>query len=218
MCRPADGSPISDVTGQHAPAVDHSRPFDDADDESGDVVLAVGVETRHLGGLAADERTAVFTAGARNAGDHLLGDVGRESAGREIVQEEERLGALHEDVVDAVVDEIAADGVVPAGHEGDLELRADAVGARHQHRLPIALAVETEQPAERADLREHARRERRPRERLDAPDGFIAGVDVDAGGFVVAHSLSLGPVRQKSSLPMSVCISARRGELAGDSQ
>ena len=43
------------------------------------------------------------------------------------------------------------------------------------------VAVEPEQPAEGADLGQHAGRERRPRERLDAADGLVAGVDVDAG-------------------------------------
>ena len=44
--------------------------------------------------------------------DDLLGDVRRQPAGRQIVEEEQRLGALHEDVVDAVIDEIGADRVV----------------------------------------------------------------------------------------------------------
>ena len=91
-----------------------SRLLDDADDEAGDVVLAVGVEARHLRGLAADQRAAVLAAAARDAGDDLLGDVRRQPAGREVVEEEQRLGALHEDVVDAVVDEVGADRVVAA--------------------------------------------------------------------------------------------------------
>ena len=75
----------------------------------------------------------------------------------EIVEKEQRLGALHEDVVDAVVHEIDAHRVVPAGHERDLELRADAVGAGHQHRIAETARLEPEQPAERPDVRQHAR-------------------------------------------------------------
>ena len=67
------------------------RPLDDADDEAGDVVLAVGVEARHLRRLAADQRAAVLAAAARDAGDDLLGDVGRQPAGRQVVEEEQRL-------------------------------------------------------------------------------------------------------------------------------
>ena len=166
MCSPADGRPISTSPGTIDRAVDHPRPFDDADDEPGDVVFAVGVEPGHLRGLAADQRAAVFPARPRDAGDDLLGHVRRQPAGREVVEKEQRLGALHEDVVDAVVDEIGADRVVPAGHERDLELGADAVGARDEHRILIAVAVEAEQPAERPDVGEHAGRERAARQRL----------------------------------------------------
>ena len=113
--------------------IDDPLALDDADDEAGDVVFAVGVEAGHLRGLAADQRAAVLAAGARHAADDLLGDLRRQASGREIVEKEQRLGALHEDVVDAVVDQIGADRVVTAGHEGDLQLRADAVGARHEH-------------------------------------------------------------------------------------
>ena len=52
---------------------------------------------------------------------------GIELAGGEIVEEEQRLGALHDEVVDAHGDEIDADRVVDAGLDGDLELGADAV-------------------------------------------------------------------------------------------
>ena len=92
--------------------------------------------------------------------DDLLGDVGREPAGREVVEEEERPRALHQDVVDAVVDEVLADRVVAVRQERDLQLGADAVGARDQHRVARSPRLEAEQAAERSDLREHARRER----------------------------------------------------------
>ena len=80
---------------------------DDADDEAGDVVFAVGVEARHLRGLAAEQRAAVLAARRRQTLDDLHGDVGLEPAGGEVVEEEQRLGALDEDVVDAVIDEVA---------------------------------------------------------------------------------------------------------------
>ena len=65
-------------------------------------------------------------------------------------------------------------------HEGDLELGADPIGARDEHRLPVAVRVEAEQPAERSNLRQHARRRGRPCQRLDATDRLIPRVDVDA--------------------------------------
>ena len=145
------------------------------------------VEARHLGGLAADEGAPVLEAGRRDALHHLRRHVGRETARGEVVEEEQRLGALHEDVVDAVVDEALPHRVVAPGHERHLQLRADAVRARDEHRVAVVRA-EAEQAAERADRREHARRERALRQSLDAVDGLVAGVDVDAGCSVVHGS------------------------------
>ena len=50
-----------------------------------------------------------------------------ELAGGEIVEEEQRLGALHDDVVDAHRDEVDADRVENAALDRDLDLGADAV-------------------------------------------------------------------------------------------
>src|SRR6202011_1390706 len=122
--------------------------LDDADDEAGDVVLAVGVEAGHLRGLPADEGAAVLTASTRDPGDHLLGDRRRQTSGREVVEKEQRLGALNEDVVDAVVDQVRADRVVAPRHERDLQLRADAVRARYEDRFAVPIAVQPEEPAE----------------------------------------------------------------------
>ena len=60
---------------------------------------------------------------------------GVELAGGEVVEEEQRLGALHDDVVDAHGDEVDADRVVDAGLDGDLDLGADAVIGRDQDRV-----------------------------------------------------------------------------------
>jgi hypothetical protein len=78
--------------------------------EAGEVIVASAVHARHLGGLAADQRAAGDAA--------ALGDARRrrptrrlalQLAGREIVEEEQRLGALHDEVVDAHRDQIDAD-------------------------------------------------------------------------------------------------------------
>ena len=62
-------------------------------------------------------------------------DLRVELAAGEIVEKEQRLGALHHEVVDRHGDEIDADRVVPAGLDRDLDLGADAVGAGDQHRV-----------------------------------------------------------------------------------
>ena len=58
-----------------------------------------------------------------------------EPAGREIVEEEQRLGALHDQVVDAHRHQVDADRVVQAGLDGELQLGADAVGGGDQDRV-----------------------------------------------------------------------------------
>ena len=50
-----------------------------------------------------------------------------ELGGANVVEEEERLGALHEDVVHAVVDKVFANGAMALGQAGHFELGAYAV-------------------------------------------------------------------------------------------
>ena len=128
--------------------------LDDADAEPGQVVLAVGVEAGQLGGLAADQRAAGLLAAVGDAGDHPLGDADVELAGGEVVEEEQRLGAGHGHVVDAHRDQVDADRVVAPGQERELQLGADAVGARHQQRLAVARGM-AHRPAKPPRLAHH---------------------------------------------------------------
>ena len=107
----------------------------------------------------------------------------RELAGGEIVEEEQRLGALHQDVVDAHRHQVDADGVVAVELERQLQLGADAVGAGNQHRL-LEFLGNLDQRAEAADARQHFGAHGALGQRLDALDQGIAGVDIDAGIFV----------------------------------
>ena len=138
------------------------------------------VEAGHLGGLAADQRAVGLPAARRNAGDHGRTVLRIELAAGEVVEEEQRLGALHHEVVDRHGDEIDADGAVVAGVDRDLDLGADAVGRGDQDRVAESGALEVEQPAEAADLGIGARARRRPHQRLDQVDHGVAGIDVDA--------------------------------------
>ena len=58
-----------------------------------------------------------------------------ELAGGEIVEEEQRLGALDDQVVGAHRDQVDADAVVPAELDRQLELGADAVVGGDQQRV-----------------------------------------------------------------------------------
>ena len=90
-------------------------------------------------------------------GDDPLGDAVVELAGGEIVEEEQRLGALDDEVVGAHRDEVDADRVVPVVVDRELELGADAVVGGDQQRVGIAGRLGIEEPAEAADLGVRAR-------------------------------------------------------------
>ena len=106
---------------------------DHADEETGHVVRARVVHPRHLGRLAADQRAAVRGARIGHRADDAREYRGIDPRRREVVEEEERLGAHRHRVVHAVVDEVGADDLVAIQKPRDLELRADAVGRRDQH-------------------------------------------------------------------------------------
>ncbi len=117
----------------------------------------------------------------RQTADDLLDHFIFEATGGEVIEKEERLRALHGDVIDAVVYQVLTDSVMNAELEGDLELGADAIGARDEHGIFIALEIGREERAEAADAAEHATGEGLLRERLDTLLGLIAARDIDAG-------------------------------------
>ena len=108
-----------------------------------------------------------------------------ELAGGVIVEKEQRLGALHHDVVDAHRDQILADAVKAPRLDGDLELGADAVGGGDQQRVLETGRLEVEQPAKAAQVRVRAGAARVAfAAGRDALDQRLAGVDVHARVFI----------------------------------
>jgi hypothetical protein len=172
------------VTRAYAASIENLLAVDDPDDRSRNVVLPGRIEARHLRRLTAEEGDTVLSASAGHAFDDLLQGFRLELPGRDVVEEEERLCPLNEDVVDAVIDEIRAAGVVPSRLECDLELRPDAVGGRNEDRVAIRREVRPKQPAEPSDVSENAGCESRPDRTLCALERCCLRVDVDAGGDV----------------------------------
>ncbi len=107
------------------------------------------VDARHLGRLAAQQRAAGRLAGRGRAAHHCGHHLRIQLAAGDVVQEEQWPRALHQDVVDAVVDDVVADRVVAAQRRGDLGLGAHAVGRGHQHRRRHALAARPRRTARR---------------------------------------------------------------------
>ena len=172
-----------DVAVADRAAVDHVRASDDADDRADHVELARGVHPRHLGGLAAEQRDAGRPASVRDAADDLGDHVRFEPGARDVVEEEQRPGALHQHVVHAVVDEVAADAAHAATGDGDARLGADAVRRRDEHRA-LDVVGELEEAPEGPEPTKHLRRVGGRHGASDPLHGVLRGVQVDAGGGV----------------------------------
>ena len=173
--------PDQHVAGRNVAARQDLAPLDGADGEPCEIIVLVPVHARHLGRLAADEGAPGFAAALRNAGDHVTGALHLELAGREVIQEEQRLCALHDEIVDAHGNEVNADRRVPARIDGDLELGADAVVGGNQDRIAVTGGLQVEQTTKTAEISIGACPPRRPHQWLNRLDQRIAGIDVDAG-------------------------------------
>ena len=131
-----------------ARSVDQIRSPDEADARSGEVELSFAVDPWELGGLSAEDRTAGLAADGRGALDEVGDLLEVEAARSHVVEEEERVGARGDDVVDAVGGEIAAGVPQAAGAPRERDLRPDAVGRRHEE----PLVVELVEPGKAANL------------------------------------------------------------------
>ena len=136
------GEPQHDVAGLDAHRVDGACEFNHADGEAGKIEIITGVDAGHLGGLAAEERAAGLSTPLGDAleqvAEHGLVDL----ADGDVIEEEERFGALHDHVVDIHRDQVDADGVVLPHRGGDLDLGAAAVGAGDEDRVLVVACEE----------------------------------------------------------------------------
>ena len=122
--RPGDGRPISTSPAATWSPVMQLVALDHADREADQVELAGLHGAGVLGHLAADQRAAGLAAALGHPRDQLLDVVGVELADRDVVEEEQRLGALADQVVDAHGHQVDADGVEPPDGLGDQGLGA----------------------------------------------------------------------------------------------
>ena len=128
-----------------------------------------------LGHLAADERAAGLAAALADAADDLGHGLGIQLAHGHVVEEEQRLRAGGKNIVHAHGHQIDAHRIVHAEALGHLELRAHAIGARHQKRIGHVLGRrDGEQAAEAADVAHHLGTVRVVHDALDGFDGARA--------------------------------------------
>ena len=113
----------SDQAQQHVP-LPHARgkrraAVHRAHRKASKVEIAVVIHAGHLGGLSADQGAAGGLAAAGDPLDHAGALVDGQLAGGEIVQEEQRLGALADEVVHAHRDQVLAQTVQMSGDPFD---------------------------------------------------------------------------------------------------
>ena len=172
--------PDHDIAVGDRGTVDQLVALDHADAEADQFEFTLRIETGHARGLTAEQRAARATAAFRYAAQRFLAELRVELAHREVVEEHQRLGALHDDVVHHHRDAVDADRAEVPELRGELQLGADAIGARHQDRILVALG-RLEEASEAADARQHFGPMRRARDLLDRIDeGFVA-IEIDAG-------------------------------------
>ncbi len=188
------GEADDDVAGLDPRAVDQLGPAHDTDDGPAEVELLGAVDAGQLRRLASEDRAACRPAHVGGTLDELRDVLGVDPARRDVVEEEERLGACREDVVDPVGGEIGPAPAQPPGAPAEDELRADRVGRGREE--PVL--VDREEAREGAEGTDDAGRSRRLDGLAQAVDDRIRRRERDAGSsvglLVPRHRASLHPV------------------------
>ena len=154
-----------------------------ADAETRQVVLACRVHARHLRRFAANQGAAAHLAAFSDTANHGGGGVHVELAAGEIVQKKQRLGPLHQHVVDAHGDQVNTHGAVHVPFKRKFELGAYAVSAADQYRLFVTLG-HLKQRAKTANACQNPLAHGFLGKRLNAFNQRVASVDVNARVFV----------------------------------
>ncbi len=167
------------VAGRDPGTVDDGIALDDAERESCQVEVVGSIHVGQLRRLAAEQRAAGLAAAVGDALDDLGHPLEVEPADGDVVEEQRGLGAAREHVVDAHADQVDARVAQAAGLALQQQLRADAVGARHEH--GVAIAAGRDEAREAAEIAQHARRARGGDGAPHALDNGVRRVQRDAG-------------------------------------
>src|SRR5438445_13059956 len=96
------------VTWPNPFSIQHPRFFHHPHNRPADVVFAGLIKPWHLGGLATDQRTAVFQATANEPLDNLTEDVRLQFSRAELVEDKERFCAQHRNIIYTMTDPVLA--------------------------------------------------------------------------------------------------------------
>ena len=175
-------------------AVDNLIPFHHPHHKAGQVIIAGLIDAGHLRGLPADQGAAGLAAPVGDAFDNEGGDFRGQLPHGQVVQEEQRGGAVDHDVVGAHGHQVDADGVMAVHQDGDLELGPHPIGGGYQHRVAIPVRPQMKHAAKRADLPQDPGAVSGFHQGPDAFDKGVRFIDIDPGiliGADVGHPLCL---------------------------
>jgi len=182
-CTPADGNPTT--TSPASTAEPSSGSSTTPTHVPREVELALPVDARQLGGLPADQRHAGGAANFGGALDELRNLLELDVRRGNVVEQDQRLGAARDHVVDAVRGEIGAASSERPAPAGEDQLGADAVGRRGEE----AAVAERVQRREGAEVRGSRRLHRR----AQPFDDRLCRGERDAGRVVRPSFLAHGP-------------------------
>jgi len=81
-----------------------------SDNKSRQIIFARRIKARHFRGFSANQSATRLAAGTAHSVHNLLHDICVQFSHRQIIQEKQRLRALHQNVVHAMIHQVAADG------------------------------------------------------------------------------------------------------------
>jgi hypothetical protein len=108
-----------------------------------------------LSRLTANQGATIGGAPSGKAPNDVREDMRLKLARAKVIEKKERLRSQHGDVIDTMIDQVLANGVVTIHREGDLEFGAHAIDAGYQYRLPELPRVQGKEPAESTHSPEH---------------------------------------------------------------
>ena len=170
----------------HALRINRAVHVHHAHGETGDVKITRLINVGHLGALAANQRATGNLATNGDALNNAGGFLRTNSAEAQVIKKEQRLRALHNEIVHIHGHAINADGIKPTHFNRKHNFGSNSVGARHKNRvLVIALEhflfeVQAKHGGETSVGAKHARRMRAPQRGLDEINHGVARVHVHA--------------------------------------
>ena len=189
------------VAGTYVRGVEHLGTIDNTHGKASEIVVGRSHDARVLGHFAAHERTACELAAVGHTLDDLCHVLSLDVTDGNVVQEEQRLGARSQNVVDAHSDQVLAHRLVTVHDLGEHELGAHAVGTADQDRVfHILKRGSREQATEAADAADNLGAIGVLDHLLNRVDGAAALSGIDAG-ILIRHMLAVAHLSLPLPLP-----------------